>query len=265
VKAIRARLPPGTAIELWWQDEARVGQKNTLPRRWARRGSRPTAPKDQRTAYASSFGAICPEKGKGAGLVLPRCDSEAMSLHLAEISRSVSPGAHAVLMLDGAGWHGAPDLVGPDNITLLTLPPCAPELNPVENVWQFIRDNWLGDRIFTSYDDIVDRCCEAWNRLVDQPWKIMSLGLLPRPARLGPSVMINADYGLFGLERVPFAGVLLLLTGRSDAGRRGVGKAGASDRGVSAEGQDPAAGSAPHALGHPLAASERSQVARHPV
>ena len=129
--AIRTRFPPGPAIELWWQDEARVGQKNTLPRRWARKASRPSAYKDQRTAYAYIFGAICPEKGKGAGLVLPRCDSEAMSLHLAEISRSVSPRAHAVLILDGAGWHGALDLVVPDNITLLTLPPYASELNPV--------------------------------------------------------------------------------------------------------------------------------------
>jgi transposase len=177
VTAIRARLPAGTAIELWWQDEARVGQKNTLPRRWARRGSRPAAPKDQRTAYAYIFGAICPEKGKAAGLVLPRCDSEAMSLHLAEISRSVAARAHAVLMRDGAGWHSAHDLVVPDNITLRPLPPCAPELNPVENVWQFIRETWLGDRIFTSYDDSVEQGCRAWNRLIDQPWKIMSIGM----------------------------------------------------------------------------------------
>ena len=175
--AIRTRLPPGTAIELWWQDEARVGQKNTLPRRWARKGSRPSAYKDQRTAYAYIFGAICPEKGKGAGLVLPRCDCEAMSLHLAEISRSVAPRAHAVLILDGAGWHGAHDLVVPDNIALLTLPPYAPELNPVENVWQFLRENWLGDRIFVSCDDIVDGLRDARRRFVEQPWKIMSIGL----------------------------------------------------------------------------------------
>lgn len=100
-----------------------------------------------------------------------------MNLHLVEISRTVAPRAHAVLILDGAGWHSAHDLVVPDNITLLPLPPSAPELNPVENVWQFIRDNWLGNRIFTSYDDIVDHCCDAWNRLNAQPWKIMSLGL----------------------------------------------------------------------------------------
>lgn len=100
-----------------------------------------------------------------------------MNLHLIEISRCVAPRAHAVLMLDGAGWHVAHDLVVPANIALLPLPACAPELNPVENVWTFIRDNWLGDRIFVSYEDIVDRCCDAWNRLVAQPWKIMSLDL----------------------------------------------------------------------------------------
>ena len=64
----------------------------------------------------------------------------------------------------------------PDNITILPLPP-NPELNPVENVWQFLRDNWLSNRVFTSYDDIVDHCCDAWNKLVDRPWKIMSIGL----------------------------------------------------------------------------------------
>ena len=86
-------------------------------------------------------------------------------MHLAEISSQVAPGAHAVLMLDQAGWHmsGA-------------LPKC-PELNPVENLWQFMRDNWLSNRIFSSYDNIVDHCCFAWNCLIDQPWRIMTIGL----------------------------------------------------------------------------------------
>ena len=100
-----------------------------------------------------------------------------MGLHLAEISKTVTPGAHAVLLVDQAGWHMSPKLTVPDNITLMPLPPKAPELNPTENVWQFMRDNWLSNRVFASYDDIVDHCCDAWNRLIDQPWTIMSIGM----------------------------------------------------------------------------------------
>jgi transposase len=100
-----------------------------------------------------------------------------MNLHLAEIAAAVAPGAYAVLLLDQAGWHMSSKLAIPANITLLALPPKCPELNAAENVWEFMRDNWLSNRIFQSYDAIVDHCCEAWNKLVDQPWRIMSLGL----------------------------------------------------------------------------------------
>ena len=167
----------GRPIEIWFTDEARVGQKNKITRRWARRGTRPSAPKDQRTTSAYIFGAICPAKGAGAGLVLPRCTSEGMSLHLAEVAQAVTPGAHAVVLLDQAGWHLSKRLKIPANITLVPLPAKAPELNPVENVWQFMRENWLSNRIFTSYPDILDHCCAAWNKLTDQPWRIMAIGL----------------------------------------------------------------------------------------
>ena len=100
-----------------------------------------------------------------------------MTLHLKEIAQAVAPDAHALVLVDRAGWHQSKRLVVPANITLVPLPSKAPELNPVENVWQFVRDNWLSDRIFASYDDIVGHCCEAWNKLVAQPWIIMSLGL----------------------------------------------------------------------------------------
>lgn len=174
---IRDRLAPGTAIEIWWQDEARVGQKNKITRRWAKRGTRPSAPHDQRTCSAYIFGAICPARGAGAALVLPRCNTAAMTLHLREIGLAVAPGAHAIVIVDQAGWHLSNDLAIPDNITILPLPPKSPELNPVENVWQFIRDNWLSNRVFRSYNDILDHCCFAWNQLTNQPWRIMSIGL----------------------------------------------------------------------------------------
>ncbi|MGH6704383.1 MAG: IS630 family transposase [Bradyrhizobium sp.] len=164
-------------IEIWFADEARIGQKNKIARRWAKRGTRPSAPRDQRTASTYIFGAICPKQGKGAALILPSCNTEAMNLHLAEIAKAVAPGAHAVLLVDQAGWHLSARLLIPANITIIPLPSKCPELNPVENIWQYMRDNWLSNRVFKSYDDIVDHCCYAWNTLVDRPWKIMSIGL----------------------------------------------------------------------------------------
>lgn len=107
---------------------------------------------------------------------MPYCDTPAMQAHLAEISVAVAPDAHAVLILDQAGWHLSNRLVVPDNITLLPLPPRSPELNPVENLWQFLRDNWLSNRVFTGYDEIVAHCCDAWNEPMDQPWRIRSIG-----------------------------------------------------------------------------------------
>jgi hypothetical protein len=169
-------VEPG-AVEVWFGDEARIGQKNKMARRRARRGTRPAAPSDQRTASTYIFGAICPKEGKAAGLVLPRCNTEAMGLQLAEVAATVAPGAHAVLLLDRAGWHISDKLAVPPNITLVPLPPKCPELNAMENAWQFMRDNWLSNRVFQSYDDIVSHCCHAWNRLVAQPWRIMSIGL----------------------------------------------------------------------------------------
>ena len=165
------------AVEVWFGDEARIGQKNKITRRWARRGTRPVAPYDQRTASTYIFGAICPREGKAAGLVLPRCDTEAMGLQLAEVSVAVAPGAHAVLLLDQAGWHMSDKLAVPPNITLVPLPPKCPELNAMENAWQFMRDNWLSNRVFRSYGAILDHCGDAWSRFVDQPWRIMSIGL----------------------------------------------------------------------------------------
>jgi transposase len=176
VEEIAQHEAAGQPIEIWFQDEARIGQKNKITRRWAKRGTRPVAPQDQRTASAYIFGAICPQEGKGAALVLPRCDIAAMNLHLAETAAMVAPGAHAVLLCDQAGWHMSDRVVVPANITLLPLPPKCPELNPVENLWQFMRDNWLSNRVFSSYANIVDHCCYAWNKLVAQPWTIMSIG-----------------------------------------------------------------------------------------
>src|SRR6202035_5547585 len=140
------------------------------PLPWAERGSRPPAPRDQRREWAYIFGAVCPRRDIGAALVLPYANAHAMNLHLEEISCQVTQGSHAVLLLDGAGWHQTGGkLRVPKNVSLLHPPPYSPELNPVENIWQFLRQNRLGNRVFESYAAIVDACCAAWNALVAEP------------------------------------------------------------------------------------------------
>jgi transposase len=170
-------LPEKTPVEIWFQDEARIGQKNGIVRQWSRRGSRPRQPADQRYENAYLFGAICPARGTGAAIAVPYADTEAMQIHIYEISRHVARGAHAVLLLDRAGWHTTSKLDVPDNITPIFLPSRAPELNPVENIWQYLRANWLSNRVFETYLEIIEAACDAWQKLIAQPETITSIGM----------------------------------------------------------------------------------------
>ena len=130
---------------------------------------------DTRYEWAYLFGAVCPERKVGAAIVMPYANTEAMNLHLEEISKAVSPGAHAALVLDGAGWHGSEELAVPENITIITLPPYSPELNPAENIWEDLRKNKLSNRLYETYEDIVDACCDAWNDFMATPERIATL------------------------------------------------------------------------------------------
>lgn len=174
-EALLGSTAAGKPIEIWFQDEARIGQQGTLTRIWAKRGTRPPAPRDRRYNWAYLFGAVCPERGTGAALVLPYANTQAMNLHLKEIAQCVTPGAHAVVVLDGAGWHTTGQLEVPDNLSLLPLPAYSPELNPVENIWQYLRQNKLSLTVWNTYAEIVDTCCQAWSWLISQPDRITSI------------------------------------------------------------------------------------------
>lgn len=104
-------------------------------------------------------------------------DRHAMQKHLAFIAAKVAKGARAVLLLDRAGWHTTAKLTVPKNIIPILLPARAPELNPVENVWQYLRQNWLANRVFKDYEAILDAACDAWQKLIAQPQTITSIGL----------------------------------------------------------------------------------------
>ena len=131
--------------------------------------------RDNRHDSAYIFEAICPDCAVGAAIIMPEVNGEAMGHHLKAIAAQVAPGAHAVLICDGAGWHQTGGrLRVPDNITLLPLPPYSPELNPMENVWHYLRENIFCSRVWDTYDDIVDACSTAWRFLTDDPQRIRS-------------------------------------------------------------------------------------------
>jgi transposase len=180
-RLVKASLPEtaaGKPIEIWFQDEARVGQHGSLEYIWAPIGSRPLAVRDNRHDSAYLFGALCPSRATGAAIIMPAANSEAMNEHLKEIATQVSPGAHAVLVCDGAGWHQRGErLQVPENITLLPLPPYSPELNPMENVWDYLRGNKLSHSVWDTYDAIVRACAEAWRFLLDDPKRISSVAM----------------------------------------------------------------------------------------
>ena len=168
--------PASKTIELWVQDETRVGQKGKVIRRWAEKGSSPRAIVNGGFKSVWLFGAFCPERDAGAAIVVETVSTEAMSAHLAVISQAVLPDNHAAVLIDGAGFHAkAKHLVVPSNLTLVTFPAYSPELNPAEGVWEFLKGGVLANRLYRSVDEIIDRCCVAWRSLIDEPGRIRSL------------------------------------------------------------------------------------------
>ena len=122
------------------------------------RRTRPRQPKDQRYENAYLFGAVCPARDTGVALIMPNADTDAMQKHIDEIGRAVARGAHALIILDKAGWHTTGKLKVPNNLTLVLLPPACPELNSAENIWQYLRQTYLSNRVFQTYTDILDAC-----------------------------------------------------------------------------------------------------------
>lgn len=164
IEAIPENIDPNN-VEIWFQDEARVGQQGTLTRVWAEKGTRPRLVRQQQFEYAYIFGAVCPKTGESVGMVLPSSNTEAMNIHLSHISKSIKSGYHAVIVMDKAGWHTTKNLKKFKNLSIIHLPPYSPELNPQEQVWREMREKFLANRCYSGYDDIVDSACNAWNKI----------------------------------------------------------------------------------------------------
>ncbi|MDB5290616.1 MAG: family transposase [Phycisphaerales bacterium] len=165
---------PGKRVEVWQQDEARIGQQGTLTRVWGETGSRPTAVRQTDYEWAYLFAAVNPLTGASSALIAPTVNAHYMNEHLRFIGREAGPDVHAVLVLDRAGWHVAKALKVPENITLLHLPPYSPELNGSERIWGFMRSHYLSNRVFKDYEDLFQSITRAWNSLDAQRLKSLT-------------------------------------------------------------------------------------------
>lgn len=162
-----AHAHPDRRLELWFQDEARFGRQGTLTRVWAERGSHPRALRPIGYEWVYLFGAVCPASGATHAVLFPCADVEVMEAYLADFARHLSPGVHALLVLDRAGWHTSGKLHVPARVTLQFLPPKSPESNPAELPWREMRQKHLSNRVFPTVAYMDDEVAEAW-RLVTQ-------------------------------------------------------------------------------------------------
>ena len=168
------KIHPTKRLEVWFQDEARVGQQGRLTRIWGQKGQRQRLPKTIGFESVYIYGAVCPERDIGEAIVINAIGKEAMQHHLEAISLRVPEDRHAVLVLDLAPWHRC--LKVPDNITLIHLPPYSPELNPHETIWEYLKNNFLSNKVFKDLNHIIDTCCQAWNTLCQEKGRIHSIG-----------------------------------------------------------------------------------------
>ncbi len=158
------REHPDKKVEVWFQDEARFGQQGTLTRVWAPVGSRPRAVRQTQYDYLYVLGACCPSTGQTVGLLSPHLNTGVMNVFFEQFVKEVDPQIHVVLIWDGAGYHKSSELKLPANVTAIPLPPYSPELNPMENLWHYLRSHYWSNRAYKDYDALRQAGCDAWQR-----------------------------------------------------------------------------------------------------
>ena len=174
------RAPTRPAWTCGFKTKHASAKKGMLTRVWARRGSGPRVPRD----YRYLFSAICPESGISAGHVCDRANTDEMNRHLVDIGAAVPRGRHALVVLDGAGWHRSKSLEIPGDVSLLRLPPYSPEPNPVETVFQFLKQGNFDNQVFATAEEVKDRVEKVWNDFAHTPGGVASLGKKRSWARL---------------------------------------------------------------------------------
>jgi transposase len=166
---------PDRRLLIFHQDEARFGQQGTLTRVWAPKGSRPPAVKQTEYEYLWVVGAVCAETGQAEAILAPNLNTAVMNVFLREFSRSLTADVHAVLIWDGAGFHRSGKLEVPENVSLIELPPYSPQLNPIENLWHYLRSHHWSNRWYENYDALMEVAIDAWRKVALDPERVKSV------------------------------------------------------------------------------------------
>jgi transposase len=157
-------VQPTKRLRIYFQDESRFGQQGTTTNVWAKQGSRPTAVRQTEYQYLWVLGAVCPETGHAEGLLSPQLNTKIVNEFLAQFARTIPADEHAVMLWDGAGFHGSKQLRVPDNVTVVTLPAYSPELNPIENLWHYLKSHYWSNRVYDDYDALEEAAVAAWRK-----------------------------------------------------------------------------------------------------
>ena len=160
---------------MWFQDEARFGQQGTITRVWALRGSRPRVVRQTKYEWLYVIGAICPGTGQTVGLLSPSINTNIINVFFEQFRKETDPNVHVVIVWDQAGFHTSKDLKVPENVTLVPLPAYSPELNPVENLWHYLRSHYWANRSYADYDDLRYAAIDAWQNAALDPEIVKSI------------------------------------------------------------------------------------------
>ena len=160
---------PRKRLIVFFQDESRFGQQGTTTNVWATKGSRPGAVRQTEYEYLWVLGIVSPQTGRAEGLISPRLNTDVVNVFLREFSQTLASDEQAVIIWDGAGFHTSKKLLVPENITLVQLPPDSPELNPMENLWNYLKSHFWSNRAYDSYEALEQAAMEAWRIAVLSP------------------------------------------------------------------------------------------------
>ena len=170
---------PDKVVRPYFQDEGRFGQQGTLCRVWARKGSRPRGVKQAQFGYLYLLAAVCATTGHTCGLISPTLNVDVINAFLRQFSEELPAGVHGVLIWDGAGYHTSPKLVIPASVSLIQLVPYSPELNPVENLWHYLRDHYWSLQVFPNIDALEESMEAAYRVVCLDPERMRSICAAP--------------------------------------------------------------------------------------